>query len=352
MAPPDTVAHVREDPVLRPATGFRKLRQASAFWIVLVDIGLIILFGLISPRNAFFNPDNFGNIALDAAQIVLLAVALAMLVGAAELDISVGANVILSSVVGGRIMQSLAATPEEAIRGEYPNLGLALALGIPATILTGVLFGIGNGLIVTKMGVNSFITTLGTLGIGTGLALVLTGGSNLQGIPTPLQSGFGVRTVYGVPLPAIVTAFAVAIVWVVLVRTRFGLRTIAIGSSRVAAKRAGLGIDLHLIVLFALVGLFAGIAGVMDLSRFSTTNIAGHQTDALAAIAGAVMGGTALFGGKISIPGAVAGALLAVILQTGLVILGLQPFYQLIAVGVVLILAVYIRSRQLERRNS
>jgi ribose transport system permease protein len=98
-------------------------------------------------------------------------------------------------------------------------------------------------------------------------------------------------------------------------------------------------------------GFLAGIAAVIDLSRFATTNLAGHQTDALAAIAGAVIGGTALFGGSVSIPGAVLGAILAVILETGLIIQGLQPFYQLIAVGVVLIGAVYIRGRQVEERR-
>ena len=84
---------------------------------------------------------------------------------------------------------------------------------------------------------------------------------------------------------------------------------------------------------------------MIDISRFATTNLSGHQTDALSAIAGAVIGGTSLFGGRISVPGAIFGAFLAVILQTGLVILGLQPFYQLIAIGTVLILAVFIRSR-------
>ena len=102
-------------------------------------------------------------------------------------------------------------------------------------------------------------------------------------------------------------------------------------------------------MLFVIVGFVAGICGVIDISRFATTNLSGHQTDALSAIAGAVIGGTSLFGGRISVPGAIFGAFLAVILQTGLVILGLQPFYQLIAIGTVLILAVFIRSRAVQQ---
>jgi ribose transport system permease protein len=161
-----------------------------------------------------------------------------------------------------------------------------------------------------------------------------------------VQTKFGVYQLLGhVPVTAVVTAVVVAGLWFLLNRTRFGLRTIALGSSREAAVRAGLRVELHLVALFALVGLAAGIAGVMDFSRFATTNLSGHQTDALSAIAGAVIGGSSLFGGEASILGAVMGALLAVILSTGLVIQGLQPFYQLIAVGLVLLAAVYVRSR-------
>ena len=165
-----------------------------------------------------------------------------------------------------------------------------------------------------------------------------------------MQADFGVRDVLGIPLPTLVCAALVLLIWLLIAFTRFGLRTVSIGSSREAAQRAGLKIDRHLLKLFVGVGLLGGVCGVIDISRFATTNLSGHQTDALSAIAGAVIGGTSLFGGKISIPGAVFGALLAVILQTGLVILGLAPFYQQIAIGSVLILAVFLRGRAIEQR--
>jgi ribose transport system permease protein len=339
------------DERFRSSSPLRTLWTLPAVWIGLIDVALILIFGAISPGHAFFNRANFTNMALDSAQVVLIAAAISLLLGAAELDISVGANVILSSVVGGKVMVHLAATSEQAVNGEYPHLALALCVGIPAALLTGSVFGLVNGLIVTKLKVNSFITTLGMLGIGTGLSYVLTGGADIEGIPTPFQTSFGVNTVFSIPMPAIVTAVVVVGVWFALAKTRFGLRTLAIGSSRETATRAGLRIDRHVIALFVFVGFCAGIAGVIDLSRFATTNLAGHQTDALAAIAGAVIGGTALFGGAVSVPGAVFGAILAVILETGLVIQGLSPFYQLIAVGAVLIAAVYVRGRQAEERK-
>jgi ribose transport system permease protein len=340
LAAPET--REEEEERFRSPSWLRTLSRHPALWIGLIDVALILIFGAISPGHVFFNKANFTNMALDSAQIVLLAAGIALLLGAGELDISVGANVILASVVGGKVMAALAATSEQALNGDYPHLTLALAVGIPAALASGCLFGLVNGLVVTKLRVSSFIATLGMLGIGTGLALVLTGGSDLENIPTPFQSGFGVNTVFSVPLPALVTAGIVVLIWILVLKTRFGLRTLAIGSNESAAARAGVPVDRHVVLLFALSGLVAGVAGVIDLTRFATTDIGGHQNDALAAIAGAVIGGTSLQGGRASIGGAVVGALLAVILQIGLVVLNLSPFYQTIAIGAVLLMAITI----------
>jgi ribose transport system permease protein len=121
---------------------------------------------------------------------------------------------------------------------------------------------------------------------------------------------------------------------------------LSLGSSRSAAERSGVRVDVQLVIAFAIVGGLAGIAGFIELTRFATTNLAGHQTDALAAITAAVIGGTSLFGGRVSIGGVFAGTLLAVILQDGLVVVGLSPFYQQIAVGCVLIAAVFLDARR------
>jgi len=121
------------------------------------------------------------------------------------------------------------------------------------------------------------------------------------------------------------------------------------GSSRDAAVRAGLRVNRQLTSTFVLVGGLAGLAGLFDLTRFATTNLSGHTTDALAALTAAVIGGTSLFGGHISMPGVLAGALLAVILQDGLIIIGVSAFYQLVAIGVVLIVAVTIDQRRRPR---
>ena len=171
------------------------LARHPALWIAAVDVLLIVGFGVFSQNHVFFNGSNFTNMALDSAQVVMLAVGSAMLLGAAELDISLGANVILSSVVGGRVMVSVAGVSPDLT--SYQHLGRGIAAGIAAAVATGTAFGLVNGLIVTRLRVNSFIATLGTLGIGTGLSLVVSNGSNVEGIPYSIQDDFGINDVGG-----------------------------------------------------------------------------------------------------------------------------------------------------------
>lgn len=323
----------------------------TVVWVGFLDGLLILAFGLYSHDHVFWSIGNLQDLTVDAAEVILLAMGEAFLLGAGEFDISLGANVVLSSVMGGEVMLHVGGTSNQIANGEYPHLSLAIVLGVLTCLAVGALMGLVNGFTVTILRVNSLVATLATLGIATGTAFLITGGADLANLPTSLQSGFGIRTAGGVPLPAAVVAGVAIVLWLLLNHTRFGMRSLALGSSRVAARRAGLRIEIHLILLFALVGLLAGLAGVIDLSRFATTNVSGHQTDSLAAIAGAVIGGTSLFGGRISIIGAIIGSILAVILQVGLVIIGLQPFYQLIAVGVVLIVAVHIDQRRQARQD-
>jgi ribose transport system permease protein len=325
-----------------------ELVSKTVFWVALVEVALIVVFGFLSTDHVFWTLGSFRNIALDAAEVVPLAAVLATMLGAGELDISVGANIILSSVLGGKVMIALsAANPNQVANGVFPHLFASITLGLLTCLAVGMGIGAVNGLVVTRLNVNSFIATLAMLGIGTGIADIVANDVDLANIPTPLQLNFGVASLGNVlPYPALVGLVVVVLLWLLLAYTRFGLHTIALGSSREAARRAGLRVNRQLLALFMLVGGVAGLAAFIDLARFATTNIAGHQTDALAALAAAIIGGTKLFGGSVSIPGAVIGALLAVILQDGLVLIGLQNFYQLIAIGCVLIAAVHIDQRR------
>ncbi|NUU05246.1 ABC transporter permease [Leifsonia sp. C5G2] len=332
-----------------PATRMQALRGSTTFWIAVVNVIAIATFAFASPN--FLQPGNIQNILFGGSQILLLAAGMSLLLGAGELDISLGSNVVVSSVVGAKVMVAVAGAPDPAA-AHQPDATLAILLGALASVAAGLIFGAVNGFLVARLGLSSFIATLGMLGVGAGFALVISNGTNVVNIPPAVQENFGLLTFYGLPVPAILVAVIVVLLWFFLTKTRFGVRVLAIGSSRQAADRVGIRSRRYVFGLFVLLGGLAGLAGFVDVSRFATTNLSGHTDTALAAIAGAVIGGASLWGGRASIPGAVLGALLAVVLQNGLVIVGLPVFYQQIAVGAVLIVAVYIDIRSSKRSTS
>jgi len=332
---------------------FGAAARSTPVAMAVIVVGLIVLFGVLSPNGAFFRVSNLSTITLNVAVTMLLAVGITFILAAGELDLSIGSNVVLSSVIAAKVLVAVSGTYDEVRAGEYPDLAIGIVAGTIAAVLAGTIFGAINGLLVTRLRISSFIVTLGTMGIGTGLAYVVSNGVNVAYVPRVLQTSFGIQKLFGVvPYPMIVVLIISAVLWYTLRKTRFGLYTLAIGSSREAAERAGLRSMRHVLMLFVMMGALSGVAAVLDLTRFATTNIGGHQTTALAAIAAVVIGGTSLFGGRATIAGSMVAALIPVILGTGLVILGVPSFYQLIVVGAILIAAVFIDQRRRERLNA
>ncbi|MCZ7977005.1 ABC transporter permease [Agrobacterium salinitolerans] len=322
-----------------------RLASGNILWISLVNASLILVFWYFSRSGAFLSATNIESILVTLSQVILLCIAQTILLASAQIDISQGGNVILSSVVSGQILVMLAS------QGTL-SAPLALLILFLAATMTGAIFGCVSGILVGKLGINSLIVTLGMLGIGIGVSNVLTDGANLIGIPTVIQSAFGIARFAFIPLPFITTAVIVAVIWYIFAKTKFGVHSLAIGSSKNAAQRNGINITRHVILCYVITGAMCGVAGAMDIARFATTDIGGHSNDALAAISGAVIGGTSLFGGKVSFAGSILGALLAVLLQSGLVILNFPPFYQTIAIGFVLIVAAGIDQLRSEKRRS
>lgn len=330
--PVDDRARSQGNPMLRWV-------RTRAAWILLLDVVLVGVFTLLSPGHVFFSAANAQSVLVSVSEVTLLAVGLAMMLGAGIFDLSLGANLVLSSVVGGMVMKSFLSNGSPT---SYNNVSLAIVLGFIACVATGALFGVVNGLLISFGNINSLIATLGTLGIGTGTALLLTGGTDVGGMPVELQTNIGLNAIGFFPVPAIGVLIIAIALWLVVRFGRYGLRVQAIGSSRPAAERAGIRVRGYLMSLTILGGSLAGVAGFIDLSRFGSTAVSGHANDALGAVTAAVIGGTLLEGGRISITGAIWGAGLAVILQTGLVILGVSAFWQLIVVGAVLLAAVLL----------
>jgi ribose transport system permease protein len=236
----------------------------------------------------------------------------------------------------------------EAVGGE--SVG-TLLVGFAAALASGLGWGILNGFLIAKAKIPALIVTLGTLGMALGAALLITGGVDQRDFPFKLVETIGSGRLFGELPYLVLIAFAVALVGgILLAATRFGRYTYAIGSNEEGARRAGIAVDRHLIKVYALAGTLSGLAGFLSLARFATTTIGGHSTDNLQAIAAIVIGGTSLFGGVGTMLGTVFGVFIPAVLQNGFVIVGLQPFWQQVAVGAVLIIAVYLD--QLRRRSS
>ncbi len=327
----------------------RSLVQRAVFWVAVLNLVTIVGTGALSRGHTFWMPSNLQSLALSASEMVVLAVGSALLLGAGQFDISLGPNLILSSVVAAEVLLALSGGQSGIAGGGHQALPLAIAVSVLAGIAASTAVGAINGLVVVRFRVNALIATLGTLGIADGIALIVTNGADVANLPRSLQSDFGVARLGGVPEESIV-ALAVAVgLWFLLEKTGYGVRTLAIGSSGEAGRRAGINVGLHTWALFTLVGGLAGVSGVLDLMQFGTTNVAGHQTDALVAISAAVIGGATLSGGRASIGGATLGAIWIVVVESALVALSVSAYYQFVAVGAALIAAVAVDELRRQR---
>ena len=315
----------------------RRLFAASSAQIGLILVALIVIFSVLE-FESFFSINNARNIATDAAVLLVLAVGSTYVIITAGIDLSLGAVLVFSGVVAAKLMNELGGQ----------SLGVIL-LGLVASLASGLAWGLFNGFLIAKAKIPAFIVTLGSLGMSLGLAYLITGGVDARDVPFKLVDTIGSGRLFTQVPYLVIIAFAVALVFgVVLAATRFGRYTYAVGSNEDAARRAGIPVDRHLIKVYALAGTLSGAAGFLSVARFATTTIGGHDTDNLQSIAAVVIGGTSLFGGVGTMLGTVFGVFIPAVLQNGFVIVGVQPFWQQVAVGAVLIGAVYLD--QLRRR--
>jgi ribose transport system permease protein len=317
----------------------------SAFIFVILG-GLVIAFSIVE-GTAFLSAENFVTIAEDASELLLLAVGVTFVIITAGIDLSVGSILVLSSVIAAQTMVALSGTPEQVRNYQFPNQEVGIPVGIAAGLLVGLACGFINGLLVTKLKLTPFIATLGTLGVFLGTAQILSGGTNVPYVPTAVQSEIGTRDLLGfLPVPIAIGLVVVIVAILALHLTQFGRYTYAIGSNAEAARRVGINVDRHLLKVYTLSGFLAGLAGIIDVARFNTASVGAHTLDNLAAISAAVIGGTSLFGGIGTIVGTLVGTFIPAVLRNGFIIGGVQAFWQEVAIGIVLILAVVIDQRR------
>ena len=311
--------------------------QSAALFLVLVV--LAVFFSTLRP-DAFPKIANIINMATNASVLLVLGVGSTFVILTGGIDLSINGVLVFSGVIAAMAMV--------AVGGDNPAV---LLVGLVGGVAAGTAWGMMNGFLVAKAKIPPLIVTLGTMGMSLGLALLLTRGVDISDVPESLVLTVGSGRLAGIPILVIITAAVFVVGTLALAFTRFGRYTYAVGSSPEACRRASIDVTAHLIKVYMLAGMLSGLAGYLSLARFATTTLSGHATDNLQVIAGVVIGGTSLFGGSGAMMGTLIGTIIPVMLLDGFVVLGLPPFWQQVAVGAVLIVAVYFDQLRRRLRN-
>jgi ribose transport system permease protein len=303
-----------------------KVRRQDSFRFESLAVLVLLCIGtsLLSPY--FLTGRNLLNILLATSVIGILAIGMTFVICMAAIDLSVGSTLALSAVIAGTVVSVF----------EMPwPLGILAALG------TGALVGLVNGLLVTRADIPAFIVTLGMLGIARGLAYIITTERAIYGMPDEIVF-LGQGRILDVPVPVVIFLVIAAIAHVVMRHSRFGRYTLAIGDNLAAAEVTGINVKRHQVKVFVLMGTLAAAAGVVQVGRLNAADPSSGLFYELSAITAAIIGGCDLFGGRGTIAGTLIGALIMGVIQNCLNLLGIEAFYQQVAVGAVLIIAVWL----------
>jgi ribose transport system permease protein len=310
------------------ALGLRALRAGP----VLILAVLCVAMAALSPY--FLTGRNLANLGFQASFVAVLALGQLLVIITRGIDLSVGSAVGLAGVV--------AATGA----GGSDALALALFAG------TGLAVGLANGaVLVWGRVMNPFIVTLGMLGIARGLALVIAGGQTRTGLPGAVET-LGSGSAAGIPVPVLLVGALALALGSLLGRTQWGRWIYAVGGNPDAARRAGIPAERVLLSVYALCGLLAGLAAILVAGRTDSASPQAGQLLELDAITAVIIGGASFLGGRGRVVNVLAGALIIGVIRNGLDLLGVSPFWQLIAVGTLVIasLELDVLRDRLERR--
>lgn len=308
---------------------------------------LIVVFSLLAPGK-FGTASNLTLLAQNVAILTVVSVGTTFVIATAGIDLSIPSGIILGEVFAAQALSRIQVAGGTALDvAASDTTALIILAALAASLVAGLLLGSVNGFLIAYMRIPPMLATLGTLGAGLGVGLLLQNGVNVATYAlNPVATGHLIPGVSNLILIAIVV---VAVGYVGMHMSVFGRHTLAVGSNEEAARRVGLDVRRHLLKVYIVGGTASGFAGFLSLAYFSTTSVGGHATDNLQAITAVALGGTSLFGGVALILGTVIGVWIPAVLQNGFIIVGVNPYWQLIAVGIVLVFAVWVD--QLRRRG-
>lgn len=296
-----------------------------------VYIGFVVVFAYfaVTQGGDFLNATTLVNIITQAAPITVMAVGTVFVLSIGEIDLSIGSTVALAALGSAVTLQATHQWWLAALAG----------------VAIGAAIGLINGIFITLVRLPSFLVTLATMGLVTGLAQQLT---NLQSVPVtePVFSWiFGGGTLLGIPILIWWTALVVAIGWHVLRQRAFGAHVLAVGNKSSAAAVSGIRVNRLKMAVFILSGVSAALAGLLYAGRLSGATYTLGGSDLMSVLAAVIVGGTALTGGKGSVIGALVGSLFMSMINYGLLLGGLNVAQQMIVRGIIILIAVSLSLR-------
>lgn len=305
-----------------------KLQPLIALFILCLIIGFL--------SDKFFTISNFWNVLRQISVNICISVGMTLVVLMAGIDLSVGSVLALCGAVTAGLFKMGIELPSQNIYIGFTLLGAALA-----GVLTGALLGFFNGFVITRFKVPSFVATLAMLTVARGLTMLWTKGFPISGLGEQFAY-LGTGWFVGVPVPVWISAVVVAVAILISDKTKLGRYIYAIGGNENASLLSGINITKVKITVYTIAGVLAAVGGLMVTSRLDSAQPnagTGYELDSIAAV---VIGGTSLSGGKGSIWGTVLGAIIIGVLNNGLVLLNVSPFWQQVVKGFVILLAVII----------
>jgi ribose transport system permease protein len=299
-------------------------------YIIYIAFVLVFLYFAITLHGSgFLTSTNLLNILRATATISIMAVAMTFVIGAAQIDLSVGAVAGLASVT-------------TAMSIHHWGMGAGILVGLA----TGLAVGCVNGALVAVLAIPSFLVTLGMLGIAHGIAMWITNTEPQPILDGTYNSVFGLGDVGPVPALVVWTLVIVVIGHVVLRKTSYGRRVLATGGNAVAARFSGIDTRKITFLVLAAMGLLAGLAGMLYAGRLQSGRFQWGEGDELSVIAAVILGGTSLFGGRATVIGSLLGSVMIGLINNGLILAGLESSQQEVVRGVIIVGAVALARRK------
>ena len=286
-------------------------------------IAIVVIFGLLAPD--FLSQRNLLNILQQSSINACLALGMTLVIISGGIDLSVGPTAAIAAVITATMLVA----------------GVPVPLAILAGLAIGAVCGLVNGVLVAYGGLQPFIVTLGTLSTYRAIALIYTGGNPVLGVPTGFRSLFN-GTLIGIPNSVVMVAIVALLAWILLKKTPLGEYLLAVGGNEEAAYVAGVPIAITKITAYVISGVLAALASMILIGRLGAAEpILGNLWE-LDAIAAAAIGGASLMGGKGSVIGTILGAIILGAMRNGLTLMNVQAFYQLLATGLIILVAMMI----------